>query len=110
MFRNKDEAYAYAHEWLEPVCWIGGETSAYPSQDCDGEPTEPPYEPPVSTEPPVIWETISPDETETPAEPLIDREQAVEDILAKYGCTGSLSLTAILTAAAAALVLAKKKE
>ena len=109
MFRNKDEAYAYAHDWLgyyNPV----PDTSAYPSQDCDGEPTEPPYEPPVSTEPPVIWETISPDETETPAEPLIDREQAVEDILAKYGCTGSLSLTAILTAAAAALVLAKKKE
>jgi hypothetical protein len=109
MFRNKDEAYAYAHDWLaydNPV----PDTSAHPSQDCDGAPTDPPYEPPVSTEPPVIWETISPDETETPAEPLIDREQAVEDILAKYGCTGSLGAVTLLAVAAAAVVLTKKKE
>lgn len=110
MFRNKDEAYAYAREWLKPVCGLGGETSAYPSQDCDGEPTEPPYEPPVSTEPPVIWETVLPDETEIPAESLIDREQAVEDILAKYGCGSVIgfSAAAILAAAAAAVALKKR--
>jgi hypothetical protein len=58
----------------------------------------------------VIWETISPDETETPAESLIDREQAVEDILAKYGCTGSLGAVTLLAVAAAAVALTKKKE
>ena len=110
MFRNTDEAYAYAREWLMPVCGLGGETSAYPGQDCDGAPTEPPYEPPISTQPPEIWETISPDETETPAEPLIDPEQAVEDILAKYGCTGSLGAVTLLAVAAAAVALTKKKE
>ena len=72
--------------------------------------TEPPYEPPISTQPPEIWETISPDETETPAEPLIDPEQAVEDILAKYGCTGSLGAVTLLAVAAAAVALTKKKE
>jgi hypothetical protein len=109
MFRSTDEAYAYAHDWLaydNPV----PDTSAHPSQDCDGAPTDPPYEPPISTQPPEIWETISPDETETPAEPLIDREQAVEDILAKYGCTGSLGAVTLLAVAAAAVALTKKKE
>ena len=109
MFRSTEEAYAYAHDWLaydNPM----PDTSAYPGQDCDGEPTEPPYEPPVSTEPPEIWETISPDETETPAEPFIDPEQAVEDILAKYGCMGSLGAVILPAVAAAAVALTKKKE
>ena len=108
MFRNKDEAYAYAHDWLDydnPV----PDTSAYPGQDCDGAPTEPPYEPPISTQPPEIWETVTP-ETETPAHHLDDPEQAVEDILAKYGCTGSLGAVTLLAVAAAAVALAKKKE
>ena len=48
--------------------------------------------------------------TETPAEPLIDPEQAVEDILAKYGCTGSLGAVTLSAVAAAAVALAKKKE
>ncbi len=114
MFRNKDEAYAYAGEWMSTCKGYYPETQTptteHPGQDCDGEPTEPPYEPPVSTQPPVIWETISPDETETPAEPLIDREQAVEDILAKYGCTGSLGAVTLPAVAAAAVALTKKKE
>lgn len=109
MFRNKDEAYAYAHDWLaydNPV----PDTSAHPGQDCDGEPTEPAIEPPVSTQPPEIWETIPPDETETPAHHLEDPEQAVEDILAKYGCMGSLGAVILPAVAAAAVALTKKKE
>ena len=109
MFRNKDEAYAYAHDWLDydnPV----PDTSAHPGQDCDGEPTEPPYEPPISTQPPEIWETIPPDETETPAHHLEDPEQAVEDLLAKYGCMGSLGAVILPAVAAAAVALTKKKE
>ena len=102
MFRNKDEAYAYAGEWMS-TC-----KGYYPVTQAPA--TEPAIEPPISTQPPVIWETISPDETETPAEPLIDREQAVEDILAKYGCTGSLGAVTLPAVAAAAVALAKKKE
>ena len=111
MFRNKDEAYAYAGEWMSTCKGYYPETQAptteHPGQDCDGAPTEPP----------AIWETV-PEEAETeiateveyPAEDTADREDELEAVLSKYGCTGSLSLTAILTAAAAALVLAKKKE
>ena len=109
MFRSTDEAYAYAGEWMSACKGYYPETQA-PT-------TEPPYEPPISTEPPAIWETV-PEEAETeiateveyPAEDTADREDELEAVLSKYGCTGSLSLTAILTAAAAALVLAKKKE
>ena len=58
----------------------------------------------------MIWETVLPDETEIPAESLIDREQAVEDILAKYGCGSVIgfSAAAILAAAAAAVALKKR--
>ena len=58
----------------------------------------------------MIWETISPDETETPAHHLEDPEQAVEDILAKYGCMGSLGAVILPAVAAAAVALTKKKE
>ena len=71
--------------------------------------TEPAIEPPISTLPPEIWETVPP-ETETPYEPVDDPEQAVEDILAKYGCTGSLGAVTLSAVAAAAVALAKKKE
>ena len=109
MFRSTDEAYAYAGEWMSTCKGYYPETQA-PT-------TEHPYEPPISTEPPAIWETV-PEEAETeiateveyPAEDTADREDELEAVLSKYGCTGSLSLTAILTAEAAALVLAKKKE
>ena len=101
MFRNKDEAYAYAHEWLSYCKGYYPETQA-PT-------TEPPYEPPISTQPPEIRETVTP-ETETPAHHLDDPEQAVENILAKYGCTGSLGAVTLLAVAAAAVALVKKKE
>ena len=102
MFRNKDEAYAYAHDWLaydNPV----PDTSTYPGQDCDGEPTEPP----VETESPDVWDTIVPEETTADAAPVTTEGEALEDLMEAYGCTGSLSLTAILTAAAAAVALKK---
>ena len=102
MFRSTDEAYAYAGEWMS-TC-----KGYYPVTQAPA--TEPAIEPPVSTQPPEIWETISPDETETPAEPLVDPEQAVEDILAKYGCTGSLGAVILPAVAAAAVALTKKKE
>ena len=43
-------------------------------------------------------------------EPEPEDEQAVEDILAKYGCTGSLGGVTLLAVAAAAVALTKKKE
>lgn len=79
MFRSVNEACAYASDWLEPICGIGGETSAYPGQDCPGAPTEPPvaeppYDPPVSTEPPEIGGTI-PEEAIT--------EEAITEVISR---------------------------
>ena len=80
MFRSVNEACAYASDWLEPICGIGGETSAYPDQDCPGAPTEPPvaeppYDPPVSTDPPEIWGTIP--------------EEAITEVISRGGgCPG----------------------
>lgn len=126
MFRSVNEACACASDWLEPICGIGGETSAYPGQDCPGAPTEPPvaeppYDPPVSTEPPEIGGTIpeeaitevismGEDAPDTEAGETADGDAAVGEILAKYGCSGSLGAVTLLAIAAATLFLLKRKE
>ena len=80
--------------------------------------TEPPYDPPVEeteTQTAVEWyETIPPEVEETlrdVAESL-DKEDELNAVLAKYGCTAVVSmgsLTVLVTVAAAAFVIRKKK-
>ena len=80
--------------------------------------TEPPYDPPVDeteTQTAVEWyETIPPEVEETlrdVAESL-DKEDELQAVLAKYGCTAVVSmgsLTVLVTVAAAAFVIRKKK-
>ncbi len=123
MFRDKDEAYAYAHDWLAYVNPLPDETSAYPGQDCPGAPTEPPTEPPyepVETEHPIFWDTVPEevvtevvsmveDAPDTEAGETVALEDAVQDILEKYGCTGTVSACAVLIPLLAAFVLKKKE-
>jgi hypothetical protein len=120
MFRNKDEAYAYATEWLEPVCGMSGETSAYPGQDCPGAPTEPPYDPLPDTLPhewgsipdEAITEIVSAveDALDTVAGETVNVQDEVAQILKKYGCAGSLSGCVLLWAAAAVVALCKRED
>ncbi len=123
MFRNKDEAYAYAHDWLDYDYPLPDGTSAYPGQDCPGAPTEPPTESPyepAETELPLVWDTIPEevitevvsmveDAPDTEEGETVDREAAVEEILAKYGCTGSVSFLTVLIPLLAVCALKKKE-
>ena len=100
----------------------------YPSTETRPPETEPPYDPPVDevTEPAIEYpetetqtavewyETIPPEVEETlrdVAESL-DKEDELNAVLAKYGCTAVVSmgsLTVLVTVAAAAFVIRKKK-
>jgi hypothetical protein len=84
--------------------------------------TEPPYDPPVeypetvtdAVDLPLWTETIPPEVEETlrDAAEDLDAEEELNAILEKYGCTAVVSmgsLTALLTVAAAAFVIRKKK-
>ena len=108
MFRSEEEAYAYAMDWLD---------YDYPIIETPS-PTEPPYDPEIWDTMPetlpdeVITEIVSDIESilDTREGETLDNGQAVEDILQKYGCTGSLGAVTLLAVAAAALALSKKKE
>ena len=85
--------------------------------DTDPPETEPPYDPPVEeteTQTAVEWyETIPPEVEETlrdVAESL-DKEDELNAVLAKYGCTSVLGMGSLglLTALAAAAYVARKK-
>ena len=139
MFRDKDEAYAYAHDWLAYVNPLPGGCPVHPGQscecaptepptespdqDCPGAPTEPPTEPPydpVETDLPIFWDTIPEevitevvsmveDALDTREGETVDREAAVEEILSKYGCTGTVSFLAVLIPLLAVCILKKKE-
>jgi hypothetical protein len=139
MFRNKDEAYAYAHDWLAYVNPLPGGCPVHPGQscecaptepptespgqDCPGAPTEPPTESPydpVETDLPIFWDTIPEevitevvsmveDALDTREGETVDREAAVEEILSKYGCTGTVSFLAVLIPLLAVCILKKKE-
>lgn len=135
MFRSKDEAYAYAHDWLDYDDPVDGGCPVHPGQscecapidspgqDCPGAPTEAPTESPydpVETDLPLFWDTIPEeaitevvsmveDALDTREGETVDREAAVEEILSKYGCTGTVSFLAVLIPLLAVCVLKKKE-
>ena len=94
----------------------------YPSTETLPPETEPPYDPPVeetetvtaAVDLPLWTETLPPEVEETlrdVAESL-DKEDELNAVLAKYGCTAVVSLgslTVLVTVAAAAFVIRKKK-
>ncbi len=89
-----------------------------PTEPATESPTETPIEPPVEPDPD-FWETL-PDEViteivsdveyilDTEEGETIDVEEAVDDILKKYGCAGSVGMLAILMPLLAAYALKKK--
>jgi hypothetical protein len=94
----------------------------YPLTETLPPETEPPYDPPVeypetvtdAVDLPLWTETIPPEVEETlrDAAESLDKEDELDAILEKYGCTAVVSmgsLTALLTVAAAAYVIRKKK-
>jgi hypothetical protein len=113
MFRSTDEAYAYTENRIGPESGVSDPVPTEP-------PTEPPFDPEV-TVPTDLWESVPEElitEIVSAVESILDTEegetgdrmQAVEDVLSKYGCTGSLCGTTLLMAAAAACLLRKRKE
>ena len=127
MFRSEDEAYAYAQSWLAPIYSGSGGCPVHPGHNCEcalDETTvdetciEPPYDPVPETEAP-IWDTV-PNEAITEVVSAVEDalygedgetvnvEDAVAEVLAKYGCTGSVGILAVLIPVLAAYVLKKK--
>ena len=121
--------------WIEETEPYEPETHYH---ETTGEPTESeamielPFDPDVETLPdgwetllPDGWETISKEEaselvseviseveslSEAEEDGAVDREQAVDDILAKYGCAGTLGGGGLLLLAAAVAVAFKRKD
>ena len=106
MFRSTEEAYAYAAEWLTYDKDFYPDTA---TESITESFTEPPYDPPAETESPDAWDTVVPEETTAGAAPVTTEGEALEELFETYGCTGSMGAVALLTAMAAALIMAKKK-
>ncbi len=135
MFRSEEEAYAYAEDYLG-VCEYLPETepdTELPDIDWSDVSVEldindvtvgidlDNWIPGVGVDVPSGWETV-PEEVvseivsdvesilDTQPGETVDAEQAVEEILAKYGCAGTLSGGGLLLLAVAAFVACKRKD
>ena len=106
MFRSEDEAYAYATDWL--ACCKG----YYPETRPD---TEPPVEwvtdVYVSTEIATEAATVTrePDTAEVTPADTENVYQALQGVMVKYGCSGTLAYGGILMMAVACRLMKKKE-
>ncbi len=107
MFRSVEEAYVYANEYVAPVC--GGlpvitEPSTEPEPDVETAPT---YDYPVDVVTPAVEDTekVSPEETT-----VAEDDRALQDVMKKYGCAGTVTGSAILMLLMGVAVLRKKED
>lgn len=123
MFRSEEEAYGYAEDYLGLSIDVLPDTD-WVTMDPDVDDVTLPLDLPNETETEnltvgwvtlpeeVVSEIVSDVESilDTAPDGTVDAEQAVEDILAKYGCAGTLGGGMILLLAAAAFAVSRRKE